>query len=189
MERFTERSEAIYSGDESGTPQELLPLLGGYRVLMDECESPIEKMLGAALLFASDGYNSLDLIPFHRRFSLERLRSFRPDFGTIFYPQASLADFRVDFLIVPCVKGRADLIVVECDGHDYHDRTKEQAARDKSRDRALANVGAQVIRCTGSEIHRDISKCIADIEGVLYRKLEGLITQAGFSTRWKGLDV
>ena len=30
------------------------------------------------------------------------------------------------------------LLAVECDGHDYHDRTKAQVRKDKARDRRLA---------------------------------------------------
>ena len=29
-------------------------------------------------------------------------------------------------------------MIVECDGHDFHERTKEQASRDKERDRLPA---------------------------------------------------
>ena len=32
-------------------------------------------------------------------------------------------------------------IVVELDGHDYHERTKEQADYDKSRDRSIPAAG------------------------------------------------
>jgi very-short-patch-repair endonuclease len=40
------------------------------------------------------------------------------------------------------------------------ERNKEQAAKDKSRDRELAGMGIQVMRFTGSEIHRDAAKCV-----------------------------
>lgn len=45
--------------------------------------------------------------------------------------------------------------VVELDGHDFHERTKEQASRDKKRDRDLAAIGLPVIRFTGSDIYKD----------------------------------
>lgn len=54
-------------------------------------------------------------------------------------------------------------IVVECDGHDYHERTKEQAARDKARDRAMQRLGYTVIRFTGSEIWRDPVGCAKEV--------------------------
>ena len=47
-------------------------------------------------------------------------------------PQFAIDNYRVDFAIGPWPKdGR--MLIVECDGHDFHERTKEQAARDRSR--------------------------------------------------------
>jgi very-short-patch-repair endonuclease len=57
----------------------------------------------------------------------------------------------VDFAIF--VKGIAKeeiKIVVECDGHDFHEKTKGQVARDKSRVRDLEIAGWRVLRFPGS---------------------------------------
>lgn len=54
-------------------------------------------------------------------------------------------------------------LVVELDGHDFHERTKEQAQRDKSRDRAMTFDGWTVLRFTGSEVFRDPAKVLATI--------------------------
>lgn len=43
-------------------------------------------------------------------------------------------------------------IAVELDGHDFHERTKQQASRDKKRDRSLLSKGWSVIRFTGSDV-------------------------------------
>lgn len=45
-------------------------------------------------------------------------------------------------------------VAVELDGHDFHERTKEQAERDKRRDRSLLSMGWTTIRFTGSEVVR-----------------------------------
>ena len=55
--------------------------------------------------------------------------------------------------------GEAYRLAVECDGHDFHERTKEQAARDRSRDRELQDAGVTIYRFTGSEIHNDPIGC------------------------------
>lgn len=47
----------------------------------------------------------------------------------------------------------SDKLVIECDGHEFHDKTRDQAKRDKSRDRNLLQLGYPVMRFTGSEIH------------------------------------
>lgn len=82
-------------------------------------------------------------------------------------PQAWLGTYRVDFLLVERVaEGFAQFprdvvsrLVVECDGHDWHDRTREQAIRDRLRDRTLLAGGYPVVRFTGRELTRDAGAC------------------------------
>jgi len=69
--------------------------------------------------------------------------------------QVSVADYRADFVIG--YAGRR--AVVECDGHDFHERTKRQARRDRKRDRDLQAAGYAVLRFTGSEIWGDVVAC------------------------------
>lgn len=54
-------------------------------------------------------------------------------------------------------------IVVECDGHEYHEKTKEQAQRDKQRDRDFLSQGILTLRFTGSEIWKNPKKCVEEI--------------------------
>jgi hypothetical protein len=63
-------------------------------------------------------------------------------------------------------------VLVECDGHDFHERTKDQAARDKKRDRNLATAGWTTLRFTGSEIYADPLKCASDVVEYLLRAAE-----------------
>ena len=55
-------------------------------------------------------------------------------------------------------------MIVEADGHDFHEKTKEQAAKDKSRDRAMLAAGYRVMRFTGSEIWHDPHKCAQEVK-------------------------
>lgn len=71
--------------------------------------------------------------------------------------QVVIGEYRVDFLLLT-PNGR-NLCVIECDGHDFHERTKEQAARDKSRDRDLLMAGLPVLRYTGSEVYQRPFEC------------------------------
>lgn len=56
---------------------------------------------------------------------------------------------------------------VEVDGHDFHEKTKEQARHDKQRDRLLQNAGFRVLRYTGSEVWRDPAAIVAEITKAL----------------------
>jgi very-short-patch-repair endonuclease len=75
--------------------------------------------------------------------------------------QQKIGPYRVDFAFPDC------RVVVECDGHDYHEKTKEQARRDKRRDRYLTGEGWRVYRFTGSEIFQNADRCVAEIVSVL----------------------
>lgn len=54
-------------------------------------------------------------------------------------------------------------VIVELDGHDFHERTKEQARRDRSRDRMLVQDGFTVFRFTGQEVYEDAEKCVWEV--------------------------
>lgn len=104
----------------------------------DGCESPIEKMFAYALY--------------------ARLYGFDERFIEHAY-NVKIGPYRVDVLLewtgdagggLPAVAS----LIVELDGHDFHEKTKEQAARDKKRDRYLQSLGYRVLRYSGSEIWR-----------------------------------
>lgn len=97
------------------------------------------------------------------------------ELGFSLKPQVQIGSYRVDFLIL--VHGPKGLrrIAVECDGHDYHDKTKEQAARDKKRDRDLLLAGVSVMRFTGSEIYRDCEACFAQVQQAVLKAANEVI--------------
>jgi very-short-patch-repair endonuclease len=72
--------------------------------------------------------------------------------------QRRLLDWPAD-IVLSCPSISKKLVVIECDGHDFHERTKEQAARDRKRDRAVQSAGHIMLRYTGSEIYRDPLGC------------------------------
>lgn len=87
-------------------------------------------------------------------------------FEMIVFRQARMHGYKLDFL----VSIKAMIVValdVECDGHEWHERTQQQAAYDRARDRDLLKHGIQTIRYTGSEIHRDSNHCAVDAMQVL----------------------
>lgn len=86
--------------------------------------------------------------------------------------QIGVLSYRVDFFIGVIqtqtkVITKLPGIVVECDGHDFHERTKEQARRDKSRDRKLLAAGYRVMRFTGSELYRDADGCAREVDAII----------------------
>lgn len=120
------------------------------------CESPIERLLGMWIYF----WVMVKGIHEDGCFTLNPQHEIKIQTGQV---------FRVDFCISCKMKGEYISLVVECDGHDYHEKTKEQAQKDKNRDRLLKMAGYEVIHFTGSEIWADPSKCAREVISMLKR--------------------
>lgn len=69
---------------------------------------------------------------------------YRPDFQLVFYHEQIESFIKMN---------------IEVDGHIYHEKTKEQALRDKRRDRYYLSKGITTMRFTGSEVWKDPFKC------------------------------
>lgn len=149
------------------------------------CESPIEKELMIAIEIVARENCEAEAICYKCQNS-SGLHAFYGDIGDTTYtkltiePQKRFDQYRVDFFLTFSEFGphpKYELnedgevksvfyiseLIVECDGHDYHERTKEQAARDKKRDRAIQSMGYKIFRFTGSEIRRDPIDCAQQI--------------------------
>lgn len=114
------------------------------------CESPIEALFGAALLMAVRVYwRGVALVHF--------MPPIKPSGGLIVFPQYNWRNYRIDWVLRSAIR---DIdIFVECDGHDFHERTKEQAERDRSRDREVTEAHIPLLRFTGREIYRNAGAC------------------------------
>lgn len=130
------------------------------------CESPIEeKMLRALLAWSMafpNGFGDAHMM-FHDGIGgvtswMTRAEA-HADAAWIVTPQAPVLTYRADFL----VESSRVRIVVECDGHDFHERTKAQASHDRRRDRRMQAAGFVVMRFTGSDIHRDVERCASEV--------------------------
>lgn len=77
------------------------------------------------------------------------------------YGRVYISSYKLDFLLLCGFTNAA--IGIECDGHEWHERTKEQASSDRARDRAILRLGVPTIRFTGSDIHRDADGCALEV--------------------------
>ena len=112
-------------------------LLDCSRGNMPKDRSPIESMLAIALFYCfQSGY-----------------------MGATVQSNAKVGPYYPDFLITTPYMH----LIVECDGHDYHERTKDQAIHDKKRDRFFTLGGYKILRFTGSEINKDPWACAEQV--------------------------
>lgn len=76
--------------------------------------------------------------------------------------------YRIDFVVEhQSDAGVITRIAVECDGHDFHEKTKEQVRRDKRRDRALTAAGYIPVHFAGSEIVASPYRCVKEVFALL----------------------
>jgi very-short-patch-repair endonuclease len=137
-----------------------------WQAIYQRCESPIERLMCMGIHdflgyeACAESYAGPRSIPSGRRA------------GALVFGQQELEPYRVDFLIVGFVMGEAlRLIVVECDGREFHD-----SLRDQGRDLYLSLRGFETIRFTGVEINRDLARQIRRIPMAMGERYAYLIS-------------
>lgn len=139
---------------------------------IQDCESPIEQIMALRLheflksrkAYKMEFIDSLDIIDIQKQSIIT----------------VDGANYRVDFLIsvYDLVLAEGMTFVIECDGHDFHEKTKEQAKKDKQRDRDLITNGYIVMRYTGSEIYNN-----NNIASEIFRRIRTIMLNRR-SGRW-----
>lgn len=88
-------------------------------------------------------------------------------FGVEIQTQARVGPYRADVLVTLKHSTRKEEryrpIAVELDGHDFHEKTKAQAAHDKKRDRFFAAQEITLLRFTGSEVTKSAEACANEV--------------------------
>lgn len=78
--------------------------------------------------------------------------------------KVGIQNFRLDFVVGPAdLSEDRPFIAVELDGHDFHERTKEQVAYRDWRDRRLQVWNYKVFHISGSALVRDPKACVGDV--------------------------
>lgn len=135
-----------------------------YQMLLEEslidCESPIEQLLSIYLVVLQ----------------LENIVLYNPfiDVVTIEKQKEITIEnkkYRVDFLIPVVYKNQGEIMfVIECDGYEFHQKTKEQVESDNQRQRDLQEFGYEVIRFSGTEIYHKPYRCAEQIKNIILSK-------------------
>lgn len=164
---------------------------------LSACESPLEVELGKAIAavcgdaLVSDGTRSEDGV-------IGAL----PGWNSLLVSQPNLDWCRPDFMILSVFRfnlidqGWADatrrdqveenVLIIEVDGHDFHERTKAQARRDRARDRRMIEHGWTPLRFTGQEVYEDAIAC-AEQACHLFIERQRRVMNAGFLNYLKWL--
>jgi len=150
---------------------------------LELCESPVEQILLVALFDRWGGEVNLELKRLQCHFGAD-FPTYDGVFTACCEPQRNIivpyeGKYRVDFYIfltrfgtvgaVPDNLFSPELVklIVEVDGHEFHEKTKWQASRDRERDRNLLLEGYYVTRFTGSDVFNDPEGCSEKIDDIL----------------------
>lgn len=109
-------------------------------------QSPIEKILYAALLAN---------LTFQGEINWLRV-------------QEPCGPYKIDMAVLFDFPEKQYKVAVECDGHDFHEKTEKQARHDKKKDRYLQSHGWLIARFTGSQIYNDPMQCVREIIDLAY---------------------
>lgn len=135
-----------------------------------ECgsESPIEDLFWIALDLLCEAHG-LRLNP-DPEFDGDELIANPP--GICALHQHVLGNYRVDYCLTRAFRRLTDSgseiafeppVVVELDGHAFHDKDKHQRSYEKARDRYLVKQGYRVLHFTGSDVVRDPFKVAFEV--------------------------
>ena len=135
-------------------------------IVEGESRSPIEHLF----LIASQVLCASEYVPYCPDPEFDRNGDPVPARGLHCWPQAPIGKYKVDFLLSQSGLGPEEIytpVVVELDGHEFHDKDKRQRSYEKARDRFLVKRGYKVLHFTGSDV-------VADPYRVAFEALEML---------------
>lgn len=128
------------------------------------CKSPIEVIFNFAfdLVCFYEGYMEFNLFPQYE--VMDGKKKYYADF----------AFFASEIEDIMCVDNPSFKLVIECDGHDFHEKTKEQVTKDNEREYSLKMKGYDVLRFSGSQIFNKPFRCAAQtLDYILEKITEG----------------
>lgn len=188
-ESFDQWGEDIKKYTETVWPElaewALMDLATKIHININFC-SPIEQKMYLALQRKYIGYfiNYPDTTALLVNRNLSDISRFLIEHGQKAIYSRGDVDFEIDlFLYLDCflIDGTHNTrlrfpfwICIECDGHEYHEKTKEQAKKDKSKDRMLKAKNLDVVHFTGSEITSEPDKCVEEIDKLINAHFEKL---------------
>jgi hypothetical protein len=95
-------------------------------------------------------------------------------------------------VFVPSISKRWPMVVIECDGHEFHQLTREQASNDHRRDRRLQYWRIPVLRFTGTDIVRgseefaqEVVDFIAERRWTPLRQDQSGMQSGRFCSQWR----
>lgn len=138
-------------------------------------DSPMEARMLSAII-SSCGDVSLRLVHGDKRQILVMGDKDSQMHGTTIHMQREFGPYVADFVVSKYQifpdHSLYSSVVVEVDGHDFHEKTKSQASKDKKRDRFFASEGIHVLHFSGSDVFRSAGDCANEVNNFLFKNMQ-----------------
>lgn len=95
------------------------------------------------------------------------------DKNRTFYPDFNIEVVNLDYREIVAN------VFIEIDGHQFHEKTKEQVRHDKARERALLSHCDGIVRFSGSEVYRDSDACAEESINTIAEKFAKHLLRRG----------
>lgn len=63
-------------------------------------------------------------------------------------------------------------LIIECDGYEFHQKTRQQVQKDNEREYDLKMAGYEILRFSGSQIYNEPLKCAEDTYNYIMKKIK-----------------
>lgn len=125
----------------------------------EQCESPIEIIFAYYWdkYFLEKRYDKQEDVYFipQETITTDNNKNYRVDFWIEYYRlEGNTAEESKEY----CCE-----VIIECDGHDFHEKTKGQVKKRNERDYDLKMSGYDVIHFSGSEIYNNPEECVEKV--------------------------
>ena len=121
-------------------------ILDDFYLMSYENQSPIEQIYLIALMTLQEVVNFKFCIETQYLIECEN-KKYYGDFAICHY-ECLHDDLKEDFRLV-----------IECDGYEFHQKTKEQVEKDNKREYDIKMQGFEILRFSGKEIYNDAMGC------------------------------
>jgi hypothetical protein len=126
-----------------------------YFEFLDECESPIEIMLGMSIEIYLELHSLRFAITSQEEVKING-HKYRPDFRISYIDKLQKERF----------------LYVDCDGHDFHERTKQQVAYQNNRDFDMKFENIELLHFSGFQIHNDDIQCAKKVYEYIINRID-----------------
>lgn len=122
-------------------------------------KSPIEKIFITAFDYYTSYDNKKKIYLFSQQEIKIKDKTYYPDF--LFEYDEYVNNYNTD-----------SKIIIECDGYEFHQKTKEQVQRDNEREYDLKMAGYEILRFSGTQIYKNPIKCAEDTYNYIISKIK-----------------